>query len=123
MPQPLYAVVQVGTRTIKSKWFIVSEGKAVEVTGRVQEDVDAYNAKEDVSLKIPYKPSADGYLSYSFGCGLTHYLQDLNLKDVTGLDVDHIKVLTTGDFSMYGFKKSEKDWEAVLNAHLSERGE
>lgn len=122
MSRPLYAIVKVGNKTIKSKWFVLSEGKAVDVTARLQEDVDAYNAREDVSLKIPYKTSAEGYISYSFGCGLTHYLQDLNLKDVTRLDVDQIKVLTTGDFSMYGFKKSETDWEAVLNAHLSERG-
>lgn len=85
-----------------------------------------YNKKSETTTKIPfsyYANTLEGTIRYSFGCGLTHYLQDSNLKQVTDLDVERIQVITTGDFTMYGFKKTEKDWEKVLNTILEEKGD
>lgn len=126
MKKSLYAVIKIGKKTITSKWYQVKENKAVEVTGKLFEDVVKYNKKSETTTKIPfsyYANTLEGTIKYSFGCGLTHYLQDSNLKQVTDLDVERIQVITTGDFTMYGFKKTEKDWEKVLNTILEEKGD
>lgn len=126
MKKSLYAVIKIGKNTISSKWYQVKENKAVEVTSKLFNDVMNYNESEEVVTKIPFSYQADtsqGIIKYSFGCGLTHYLQEGNLKQVTDLDVDRIQVITTGDFTMFGFKKSEQDWEKVLNKVLEEKGE
>ena len=116
----LYAIVKVNN-TIKSKWFVLENGKVEDVTDNLFSDVIRYNKQCEKYSKIPFSYDSTGFIKYSFGCGLTHYLQNRNLNEVTSLDVDHIEVITTSDFTMYGFKKSESNWKNVLETILKQK--
>lgn len=118
---PLYAVVKILKHTIKSKWFVVDNGKAKEVTDEVFSDVLAHNNREETTLKIPFNYK-DGFITYPFGCGLTHYFNGSMITKVTNSDVTSLRVIMTSDFTMYGYTKSETDWEAVMNAMIAEKG-
>ena len=118
----LYAVIKTSTKTIKSKWFTVENGQVKDVTTDLFLDVVNYNNDVNTFTKIPYS-FKDGFITYSFGCGLTHYLQDGNLEEVTTLDVNSISVFTTTDFTMFDIKKSQKDWKQALEIILTVRGE
>ena len=122
MNKKIYAVVKTSTKTIKSKGFIVENGKVKDVTTELFLDVQNYNNKEGTFTKIPYS-FKDSFITYSFGCGLTHYLQNSNLKELTTLNVDTISVFTTTDFTMFDIKKSQKDWKQALEIILTMRGE
>ena len=117
----IYAVVKVSTKTIKSKWFVVENGELKDVTMQLFSDVTNYNKKQSTFTKIPFS-FKDDFITYSFGCGITHYLKNSNLKDVTTLDVNNISVFTTTDFTMFDIKKSEKDWKKALEIMLAVRG-
>ncbi len=118
----IYAVVKVSEKTVKSKWFIKEDNKIKDVTAKLFMDVINYNQKKTSFTKIPYC-FKNGYVTYAFGCGLTHYLQNTNLKEVTNLDVDNIVIFTTRDFTMFGISKFQKDWHQALEIMLTCRGE
>lgn len=124
---PLYAVVHINGNRIESKWFEVDEKEQVkEITDQLFQKVFAYNQVQDqlvgkVYTKIPYSYE-DGFITYAFGCGLTHYLNGENVRLVTGRNPSSLRVITTSDFSMYGFKQKEKDYAAVLNEMIKQQG-
>lgn len=123
---PLYAVVHVTGNRIKSKWFELDEKEQVrEITDQLFEEVMAFNRVQDrlggnVHEKIPFSYK-DGFVTYAFGCGLTHYLNGENVWLVTGREPASLRVIMTSDFSMYGFKKSEQDYAAVLNEMIKQQ--
>jgi hypothetical protein len=95
----IFAVMDVTFKDIKSKWFIVEDDQLINVTSEVFEAVQEYN--ETASLVIPYRYK-NNHIVYSFGCGLTHYLQSDNVSEVlTGFNVDHISVYTKEDIENF----------------------
>lgn len=120
MKKSIYAVVDV-KNTIKSKWFVLEGNKVIDVTNKLYSLVNEYNQLETTQTKIPFSYKSDSdMITYSFGCGLTHYLQNENLKELAAeLNVDHIEVFTTNDLTMYGFKKTHNDWEGALSTILN----
>ena len=96
----IYAVVNVYTKTIKSKWYVREGNEVRDVTLDVWLAVFDYN-EESVRMNrsiIPYEYRND-YLYYSFGCGLTHYLNDRNVNEVLGeMNVECIRVYTPREF-------------------------
>lgn len=117
----LYAVVNPKGNTIKSKWYKVVDGNLEDVTLQLFSSVKDYNKSIQGLRKtsIPYD-YANGYITYSFGCGLTHYLQNSNVGDVTQSDIKDINVWTVSDLKMY---TKGNDWENDLKKALQLRGE
>lgn len=77
-------------KTIKTRWFYVNaETKEVkDITDELFQAIDSFNivANEkrktgEYSMVIPYYYK-NGLTEYSFGCGLSHYLQADNLEKV-----------------------------------------
>lgn len=91
--QTLFALVDSNSAenpdTISAEFFAVNAENPTQViplTEDVANAVKAYNktAKETNQLILPHK--YHGYtetIHYPFGCGLTHYLSEVNLKAVT----------------------------------------
>lgn len=81
--------------TIKTKWYYIDEelNTIKDVSTELFQTIEKFNkdqkniAKDTgkYAMQIPYSYTKDGYTKYSFGCGLSHYLQqDLfsKLKEV-----------------------------------------
>lgn len=105
---------------IKAKFFLATDNDIEDVTAKLYNGINSYNesCRDELSkgrhkLIIPYR-FKDGYMLYSFGCGLTHYLQDDNFEElndyVKGFSLINAKltVLTPSDFKML-FKKTVSD--------------
>lgn len=95
----LVAVLETLTfKTIKAKFYLVGE-KVENVTEDLYAGVQEYN--KIATTKIPYSLK-NGVITYSFGCGLTHYLQQSNLLQInmyTESDLSNasLSVLTPDD--------------------------
>jgi hypothetical protein len=72
-------------KTIKTRWFLLNKesNKIEDVTGKLYKAINSFNkkAEEEIkqtgnySLRIPYSYK-NGLTGYSFGCGLSHYLEN-----------------------------------------------
>ncbi|MED2737102.1 hypothetical protein [Bacillus toyonensis] len=95
----IFAVLDVKYTVIKSKWFIVEDGSVKNMTKEVFDAVQKYN--ESATTIIPYQ-FKNNKVEYAFGCGLTHYLQSDNVKEVlTGFDIERISVYTQDDIKNF----------------------
>ena len=76
---------------IRTRFFHVSmeEGKVKDVTKNLVESIDNYNNHASMidKLGIPYEYKG-GLACYSFGCGLSHYLQEDTFQDINKASID-----------------------------------
>lgn len=101
---------------IVTRFFNITDEGIVDVTEALYRGISEYNEVcRDVLLEGGYKQIIpfrfkDGYIRYSFGCGLTHYFQQDQFEElseyVTEFDLNNatMSVLTPDDFKML-FKK------------------
>lgn len=89
---------------IKTRFFYVNSQTAEvrDVTLELCEAIESFNtvarkirasAKDAYSMIIPYEYKS-GLAEYSFGCGLSHYLQDSELKEVEVKSANEGKTLS-----------------------------
>lgn len=87
--QTLVGCIQTLNSTIRTRFFYVSkeENEVRDVTLELCQHVDDFNEKAqavrdtgEYAMLIPYSYN-NGMAEYSFGCGLSHYLQE-NLFEV-----------------------------------------
>lgn len=85
----LVGTIKSINKTIKTRFFYVDENGQRDVTLEVCEAIEEYNEKArdlikqgEYSLIIPIEYKK-GLADYSFGCGLTHYLQESEFENLS----------------------------------------
>lgn len=97
------------SKIIKTRWFYmdINTKQIKDVTEELYKTINKFNIRAEeirktgkYSLRIPYGYK-NGLTEYSFGCGLSHYLQEDVLKELSK-DSDNISFpLSKCKISMY----------------------
>ncbi|NCI19804.1 hypothetical protein EJM73_09210 [Clostridium botulinum] len=74
-------------KTIKTRWFYLDKDNNIckDVTKELALTIDNFNRRTNNYSRIPFEYK-NGLTKYSFGCGLSHYLQEDLFKDLSNLD-------------------------------------
>ena len=112
----LHVIVEPSYSTIKAKWFILHGNRLQEVTESVYVNVKAFNEQTTTPHStIPYS-FKNRFITYPFGCGLTHYLNQDNMKHVIKqFPAQHLRVWTTSDLNM---SHNDTNFIAALSTRL-----
>lgn len=74
------------TKGFKTDFYFYDEIAISNVTDTLYKMIQNFNKKTKEQGKpysvIPYSQDKDGSLTYSFGCGTTHYLQQSRFKEI-----------------------------------------
>ncbi|EQB4341421.1 hypothetical protein ACYJ2U_001805 [Clostridium botulinum] len=83
-------------KTIKTRWFYLDKENNIckDITKELTLTIDNFNDNQNLKSKqtnsyfveIPYKYK-NGLTEYSFGCGLSHYLQENLFKDLSDKNI------------------------------------